>query len=420
MASPPWRSTGSPHLPIRRAFGGDCCYYTRDGSHSGRGRARPRDDAALQAMVTFVKNKALPLLRLTAQGWNEDGCADMAAALAYYALFSLFPLLLIVLSVIGFIAGPTSNVTSVILVITRESLPPRAYELVSETLATLRETRSQLGLIGFVSLLFGASGFFGALDRSMDKIWGVTRAQQENPKLLGRIWGALGPRLVSFALVLGCVLLVVASLIATLVTEVLFAATRNLSGLIGLIKIDDVVLLQAIQTAVSFLVLALVLALIYRVLPSAQVRFGDVWIGALVTTALLLVLQRLVIGGIVNLGGSYEGYGAIGAVLLLMFWISLSTQLLLLGAELSWAYATLFGSRRGQAQPEDPAPEAADADPAPEAADEEDGPRPDAAQDRTAAAAGIGVIVGALGAVALSIAALALGALRVLRALRRL
>ncbi|MFO7167579.1 MAG: YihY/virulence factor BrkB family protein [Chloroflexota bacterium] len=367
-----------------------------------------------------MKNKALPLLRLTAQGWNEDGCADMAAALAYYALFSLFPLLLIVLSVIGFIAGPTSNVTSVILVITRESLPPRAYELVSETLATLRETRSQLGLIGFVSLLFGASGFFGALDRSMDKIWGVTRAQQENPKLLGRIWGALGPRLVSFALVLGCVLLVVASLIATLVTEVLFAATRNLSGLIGLIKIDDVVLLQAIQTAVSFLVLALVLALIYRVLPSARVRFGDVWIGALVTTALLLVLQRLVIGGIVNLGGSYEGYGAIGAVLLLMFWISLSTQLLLLGAELSWAYATLFGSRRGQAQPEDPAPEAADADPAPEAADEEDGPRPDAAQDRTAAAAGIGVIVGALGAVALSIAALALGALRVLRALRRL
>ena len=97
--------------------------------------------------------------------------------------------------------------------------------------------------------------------------------------------------------------------------------------------------------------------------------------------------------------------------MLLMFWIFLTSQVLLLGAELSYAYATLIGSRRaapaGAAEPAQPAP--SDTAPAAEVAP----------PDRTARAAGVGVLVGALGTLALSAAALALGIVRMIRALRR-
>jgi membrane protein len=361
-------------------------------------------------MIAFVKQKAVPLFQQAAREWGEDDCADMAAALAYYALFSLFPLLLVVLSILGFIVGPTSDVTAVILALAREGLPPDAYGVVEETLINLREERGTLGLIGFGTLLVTASGFFGALSRIMDRIWDADEGADEGAGIVTKALNTVKQKAFAFALVLGCVLLVLLSMIANLAIEVLFAATRDLNAITGLPEVADVWLLQLSQAAISFLVLAGVLALIYRVLPAASVSFRDVWVGALFTALVFLLLQRLVIGGIVNLGDRYAGYGVIGGVLLLLFWISLTTQLLLFGAELSHAYATLFGSLRAEERPEPPAQSEAPAAPPPTAGDH--------AGDRVAAA-GVGVLVGALGTLLLSMAALVLGAARVLRTLRR-
>jgi membrane protein len=361
-------------------------------------------------MVAFVKQKVLPLFQQAAREWQEDDCGNMAAALAYYALFSLFPLLLVVLSILGFIVGPTSDVTASILALAREGLPPDAYGIVEETLINLREERGTLGLIGFGTLLLTASGFFGALNRIMDKIWDADDGAEESAGIVAKALNAVKQKALAFALVLGCVLLVLLSMIANLVLEVLFAATRDLNGIAGLPATADMWLVQLAQAAISFLVLAGVLALVYKVLPAARVSFGDVWVGALLTALAFLLLQRLVIGGIVNLGDRYAGYGVIGGVLLLLFWISLTTQLLLFGAELTHAYATLFGSLRAAARPEPP-PQAEAPAISPRAGANHTGDR--------AAAAGVGVLVGALGTLLLSVAALVLGAARVLRTLRR-
>lgn len=286
------------------------------------------------------------MLQLTAHKWQEDECADMGASLAYYALFSLFPLLLVVLSVFGFVAGPGSGAREQILLLARESFPPSAYGTVLDTLNSLSENRGAVGVVGFATLLLGASGFFGALDKSFQKIW---RAHLEAPAdggLLSKMLAAARQRALAFALVLGCVLLVLASMLAGLVIEALLAVAQGVTGVVPFIRLDEVWVLQAVQLGVSFVVLALVLALLYRALPPAAVRFGDVWLGALAAALLLLALQRLVVGGVVNLGADYQSYGVIGGVMLLMFWIYLTSQVLLLGAELSYAYATLLGSRR--------------------------------------------------------------------------
>jgi membrane protein len=366
-------------------------------------------------MIDWFTKTLLPLLKLTAQKWQEDQCAEMGASLAYYTLFSLFPLLLVVLSIIGFAAGPDSGAREQILALASQSLPPSAYGTLEETLTSLRENRREVGIIGFVTLLLGASGFFGALDASFDKIWRPHMEESPANGLVSKVRAAAAKKALAFGLVLGSALLLLISMVAGVAVEVLLEAARGLVDGVPFVRLDDAWVLEVAQIGISFVMLALALVLLYRVLPTARIRFGDVWPGAVAAALLLLALQRLVVGGVVDLGASYRSYGVIGGVMLLLFWIYLTGQVLLLGAELSYAYATLHGSRRGRDEPQShPATEVAA--PSPPSSQQREAERAD---ERAARAAGMGVLVGALGAVALSLVALLMGMARLLRALRR-
>jgi membrane protein len=349
----------------------------------------------------------------TWQKFQADEGGNMAATLAYYALFSLFPLLLVTLSVLGYVAAPGTDVRADILRLAASSLPADAYTVVEEALSSLTANRGRVGIIGFATLLLGASGFFGALDKSLDKIWGVTVPEQRGGFFASAL-ATVRDKALAFALVFASVLLVLASTVANLVINALLAAASEYTGLAGL-SWADVALAQTVQLGVSFVVLAIVLALLYRVLPSTSVAWGDVWPAAALVALLFIALQRLVVGGVVNLGTSYEGYGVIGGVMLLLFWLYLALQLLLLGATFSFAFAERYGSRRTSAAtsaPDTATPGAAEplqpgADPTP------------TDRQRTARAAGLGVLVGMAATIALSAAALLLGVARATRILRR-
>ncbi|MEN9936315.1 MAG: hypothetical protein RLZZ387_2894 [Chloroflexota bacterium] len=368
-------------------------------------------------MIGFFKSTVLPLGQRAFAKFQQDECANLGASLAYYALFSLFPLLLVILSIVGFVAGPASDARATILRLAADTLPSNAYSVIEETLASLTENRGSVGLIGFGTLLLSASGFFGALDKTFDKIWSVAPPPNAGAGFLSKALTAGREKAVSFALVLGAVLLVILSVVANLVIQVLFVTARDLTDGIAIISVDDAWILQVVQLVVSLVVLFGVLAVLYRMLPSTYVAWGDVWLGALLAALVFIALQRLVVGGVVNLGASYQGYGVIGGVMLLMFWIYLSSQVLLLGAELCYAYATMLGSRRGQPAHEAvPATAAAgEATPADERAHGEAA----RVEERMARAAGAGVLVGALGTATLGVTALVIGVGRALRALRR-
>jgi membrane protein len=372
-------------------------------------------------MIRFVKQTLAPLGQRTWGKFQADDGMSMAASLAYYALFSLFPLLLVTLSTLGFAAGPNSNVRVDILRLAAESLPANAFEVVEGVLTSLTENRGPLGLIGFATLLLGASGFFGALVACFDKIWAVNPASGAPAGFRGKALTALRAKASAFALVLGCVLLVLVSMIADLIIGGMLAAADNFAGDLAFIPLDTVLLAKAVQLGVSFVGLTVVLALLYRALPSTSVAWNDVWPAAVLAALLFMLLQRLVVGGVINLGGSYQGYGVIGGVMLLMFWLYLTLQVLLLGAELSYAFAELHGSRRKPAgQPKQqaiPAETVAGATAADDARARM--PKASSQSERTARAAGVGVLVGAVGTALLSLAALVLGMLRAIRVLRR-
>jgi len=95
----------------------------------------------------------------------------------------------------------------------------------------------------------------------------------------------------------------------------------------------------------SFVLVAALFALIYKVMPRAHVQWKDVWIGA-VFTALLFSLGKSLIGVYISRSGVVSGFGAAGSLVVVLLWVYYSAQIFLIGAEFTWVYANVYGSRK--------------------------------------------------------------------------
>jgi membrane protein len=93
--------------------------------------------------------------------------------------------------------------------------------------------------------------------------------------------------------------------------------------------------------------LTLVVMVLYKVLPRTHVAWQDIWLGALFTASLWLILQQLISNSVISLGSRFRSYGVFSGFMVLMLWIYLSSQIFFLGGEFTYVYAHLLGSRRG-------------------------------------------------------------------------
>jgi membrane protein len=110
------------------------------------------------------------------------------------------------------------------------------------------------------------------------------------------------------------------------------------------------VLVHALDLALSFGIVTVLFALIYKLIPRVAVRWRDVWIGAAVTAA-LFAIGKFLIGLYLGRSSVASAFGAAGSVVVMMIWVYYSAQIFLLGAEFTWVYAHTYGSRRGKARP---------------------------------------------------------------------
>jgi membrane protein len=304
------------------------------------------------SMVDFLKHRVAkaPLTKLvtrTLLKWQQDECLEMGAALAYYAVFSLFPMILVSLSIVGFLIGPNTVAFNAILNFAHDALPPDAFQVVQTTLIQFHAGSASASIIGFAILMFTASGFFGALSRFFDKIWHVHPSQQP-PMGVGTlairfVWR----RLFAFLLVIGSTSLIFVSMASKIALDTVFRLLEGVNSRVDFVTIDQVQLLPPLRLGISLIVLTLVVMLLYKILPSARVAWRDTWVGALFTTILWLLLQQLISNSVISLGSRFRSYGVVGGVMVLMLWIYLTSQAFLLGGELTYTYAHLFGSRRG-------------------------------------------------------------------------
>lgn len=271
------------------------------------------------------------ILKETFSEWQKDKASRLAAALAYYTVFSLAPLVIIVLAIIKLLfAGDTAEAMFM----------DQIQSLVGETGAQffqqiIEADNNQSAniiatLIGFVTLIFGATGVFAQLQDALNTVWEVEPDSDQG------IWGFVKTRALSFTVVLGVGFLLLVSLI---LSTALSAFNTYLGQALG----NTALVAQIVNQVISFGVITLLFAMIFKILPDVEIEWRDVWVGAAVT-ALLFSIGKFLIGLYLGNQGLGSTYGAAGSILVLLLWVYYSAQIMLFGAEFTQVYARRFGS----------------------------------------------------------------------------
>ena len=273
------------------------------------------------------------LLKQTFTEWSEDKAPMFAAALAYYTIFSLAPLLVIIVGILGIIYGQSDAKGQII-----DQIGGLTSPNVAETIKGVLDAQAESGggvlatVLGTITLLVGATGVFAQLQTALNTIWEV----KPNPDK-GGVLHLLMVRLLSLGMVLVIAFLLLVSLLLSTALEVVGAYfTDVLPGADFIWQIVNIV--------VSFGVITLLFALIFKYLPDVKISWGDVWIGAAVTS-LLFVIGKFLISWYLSRGGVASTYGAAGSLVILLLWIYYSAQILFFGAEFTQVYAKEEGSR---------------------------------------------------------------------------
>jgi membrane protein len=272
------------------------------------------------------------MLKETVLKWNADNCLRLGASVSYYAIFSLFPLILVVLTIIRLLLeSSTATAAHDTILDALASMTGGFRTEFANALEITRRTPIASGIVGPVALILGASWVFGELVSAFNIIWDVEAPAEGGPLHF------IHTTFFSFALVFaGAFLLLISMIISALLTALGAFITTLPEGF---------VLWQVVHILINLCVLTGVFALLLKYLPMTYVAWGDVWLGAALTAILWSVLQ-LVISYYITLSG-YEKYGAIGAIMALIVWVYISSQVLFLGGIFTNIYAHHYGSRAG-------------------------------------------------------------------------
>lgn len=276
------------------------------------------------------------LLWQTVQAWIDHRAMSMGAAVAYYTVFSLAPLLLMLIAIAGLVFGGDTARTAIIAQF-EELIGSNGARAVQAILEGASDTGSGIVslAIGGVTLFIGATTVFAELQRNIDIIW------EAQPQVKNGFWLFIKVRLLSLALIIGVGFLLIVSLAIS-------AALSAISTLWGSMFGEWQTLLQLINTAVSFAVITVAFALIYKVMPSVKIAWSDVWPGA-AFTSLLFAIGKFAIGLYIGRSAVSSSYGAAGAFVVLIVWVYYSAQIFFMGTEFTHLYAQRYGSHRNRA-----------------------------------------------------------------------
>ncbi|MGB3714011.1 MAG: YihY/virulence factor BrkB family protein [Candidatus Promineifilaceae bacterium] len=288
-------------------------------------------------------DKLKPILALfadSAKKWSDDRAARLAAALAYYTLFSMAPLLILLTGFIGRFLGEFFSIEAI-----GEQLEQIIGVESTEWIMSIIDGASAptsftiAALISLGVMFWGASNIFSHLKETLNFMWGVKAKPGAGIGILHFIRG----RLLAFAVVV----------IAGLLFATYFLANTAISIAIPIINeyIPDaweVVptwrTIQGIQLGVAFLIVTLLFALFYKILPDVKMTWRDVWVGAAVTS-LLFGVGTVALSIYLSFSSVGSLYGAAGSILVILMWVNYSAQIFLYGAEFTYVYTTRFGSQ---------------------------------------------------------------------------
>ena len=268
---------------------------------------------------------AWKIMKDAVSGYVEHEALTRGAAIAFYAVTSLAPVLLVVVAVAGLFLGQDAVRSSLVDQVSG-LVGNEGGDLVKTMLTRAADKDSSIwaSLLGVLTVIVTASGVFGEMQTALNRTWHVSSGTSGLP------WfSIIRARATSLGLVAALGFLLIVSLAASAAVS---ALGKYLGGQSGLAP----VLLSALNTSVSLLLFTLLFAAIYKVLPDIPLSWRVVGVGAFVT-AVLFTIGKSLIGWYLGTTAAGSGYGAAGALILILLWGYYSSQIFLFGAEITRA-----------------------------------------------------------------------------------
>ena len=298
------------------------------------------DEKFVKAMIKNFFSYVRPLwilLRDTFAKWSRDNASQLGAALAFYTIFSLAPIFIIIVAIVGLILGEESVRTYILAELTKV-LGQTNADYVMSTIQKGYQAGSGLmaTIIAIFLMLLGATTICVTLKDALNAIWGMKNTPSGPLHILkDRILSLL---IIVFTGGFLFLSMVISSFIST--------ARVYLSNYI----IIPVSLLGWLDNIVSTVLLALLFAMLFKVLPDVEISWGDVWIGGAIT-AILFTLGKYLLGLYLARSTVSSAYGAAGSLVVILLWVYYSAQIIFFGAEFTQVYAEKYGSRIVPKQP---------------------------------------------------------------------
>jgi membrane protein len=283
----------------------------------------------MKAAIFFGASWAL--LKQTTTEFIDHKAMKLSAALAYYTIFSLAPMLIVIIALCSIFYG-------------REAIEGRVYnelnEFIGKTAAlqiqeVIKNTSASRNniiatVIGLVTLIVGATGVFSEIQDSINMIWGIKVV----PK---RGWlKLLMNRVLSFSMVISIGFLLMVSL---LINAVVTAFGDKLAYYFPDLTLY---LFHLVNYLLTFGIITLLFAIIFKVLPDAKIKWKDVTVGA-IFTAFLFIIGKLAITFYLGKSTLGVAYGAAGSIIIILIWVYYSSIILYFGAEFTQVYARKHG-----------------------------------------------------------------------------
>ncbi len=276
--------------------------------------------------MNFFSKETAALFKQTGKEWYKIDPFRNAAAISYYAIFSLPGLFIIVVNLAGSFYGTeaiTNQLSAQIAMFLGADVAIEIENIIAN--AHLSTDTFWVTVISVLVLLYGATGLFYHVQKSLDDIWGI----KTNPER--RVTSFLKDRLFSFIMILVIGLLLLGSLVFSSITSQLFQEqSQTLMKIIGLLS--------------SLVVITVLFAAIFKILPDVKINWSDVWTGAFLTSFLFVIAKFLL-----DLFFSYTSpgstYGAAGSIIIIMLWTNYSFIILLFGAVFTKVYIERYGEK---------------------------------------------------------------------------
>jgi len=252
--------------------------------------------------------------------WNGAGGMRMSAAMSFYGILSLAPLLLAIVAMLGWWVD-REMLEKGLLTQLGSIMGEQGAGVIKQALASAKEPAEGIAasLIGFVVLLFGATGVFGELQNAFELVWSQERGTPAKTSWKHTL--SLRLRGVGYILVFGFLLLI------SLVVSTLLSLFSGWAGSWFPVELA----LRVLNEVLGLVVGAALFAGLMRLSSGPKPRMRFLVVGACIG-AILFTMGRQVLALYLSSAAVVSAYGAAGSLIVLLMWIYFSSAVLLFGA----------------------------------------------------------------------------------------